>query len=97
MIDLAEARARFEQSFGGEIVDEMVRIEVIDRGHGFDGSETGHADAHHGAESGRGIQLMRSLVDRLEFQNRPTEGTVVHLEKRLAWGPDAPIAQLDSR
>jgi len=31
MIDFAGARARFQQSFGGEILDEMVRIEVIDR------------------------------------------------------------------
>lgn len=31
MIDFASVRARFEQSIVGEIVDEMVRIEVIDR------------------------------------------------------------------
>lgn len=31
MIDFAGVRARFQQSFGGEIFDEMVRIEVIDR------------------------------------------------------------------
>jgi len=31
MIDLANLRARFERSLGGEILDEMVRIEVIDR------------------------------------------------------------------
>lgn len=31
MIDLSEVRSRFEQSLGGEIVEEMVRIEVIDR------------------------------------------------------------------
>jgi membrane protein len=31
MIDIAQARARFEQSFAGEIFDEMVRVEVIDR------------------------------------------------------------------
>jgi membrane protein len=31
MIDFAGARTRFEQSLGGEVLDEMVRIEVIDR------------------------------------------------------------------
>ncbi len=70
-------------------------IEVIDRGHGFDGSQHGLQDAAEGAEEGRGVQLMRSLVDRLEFQSLPMEGTVVHLEKRLTWGSDAPIAKLD--
>jgi membrane protein len=31
MIDVAVLQARFKQSLGGEIMDEMVRIEVIDR------------------------------------------------------------------
>jgi membrane protein len=31
MIDLTEVRSRFERSLGGEILDEMLRIEVIDR------------------------------------------------------------------
>jgi serine/threonine-protein kinase RsbW len=71
-------------------------IEVVDRGGGgFDGSEQGHLDAEPHAEDGRGIQLMRALVDRLEFENRPAVGTVVHLEKRLTWDTDAPIAKLD--
>ena len=30
-IDLARVRARFEQSLAGEILDEIVRIEVIER------------------------------------------------------------------
>ena len=70
-------------------------IEVIDRGGGFDGSQHGLEEAAHSAEEGRGVQLMRALMDRLEFQNRPTTGTVVHLEKRLAWDADAPMAKLE--
>jgi membrane protein len=31
MIDLAAARTRFEQSLGGEILDEVARVEVIER------------------------------------------------------------------
>jgi len=70
-------------------------IEVVDRGAGFDGSAHGLQDADHSAEEGRGVQLMRALMDRLEFQNRPTDGTVVHLEKRLSWSDDAPMAKLE--
>ena len=70
-------------------------IEVVDRGAGFDGSERGLLDAEPHAEDGRGIQLMRALVDRLEFQNHPAAGTVVHLEKRLSWDSDAPMAKLE--
>ena len=60
-------------------------IEVVDRGHGFDGSLKGLADAEPHAEDGRGIQLMRALVDRVTFTSRPHAGTVVHLEKQLVW------------
>ena len=70
-------------------------IEVIDRGGGFDGSLHGLDHAPDSAEEGRGVQLMRALVDRLEFQSRPAEGTVVHLEKRLTWDDSAPIAKLE--
>lgn len=58
-------------------------IEVIDHGGGFDSSMQGLADADAGAESGRGVQLMRALVDRVDFINHPQDGNVVHLEKEL--------------
>ncbi len=58
-------------------------IEVVDHGGGFDSSMQGIADAEAGAESGRGVQLMRALVDRVDFINHPHDGTVVHLEKEL--------------
>lgn len=75
------------------ITQDTCVIEVVDRGHGFDpGAIAAGADVS--AEQGRGIQLMRALVDRIHFDNRPEAGTVVHLEKRLAWAPDAPIARL---
>ena len=60
-------------------------LEVVDHGHGFDGSRQGHAQAAADAEQGRGIQLMRALVDQVEFVSRPHRGTVVHLEKQLSW------------
>lgn len=69
-------------------------IEVVDRGQGFDGSAKGLADAEPHAEDGRGIQLMRALVDKVTFASRPTVGTVVHLEKELEWEDDAPVKRL---
>ncbi len=69
-------------------------LEVIDRGAGFDGSEKGLVDAEPTAEDGRGIQLMRALVDKVTFTSRPQVGTVVHLEKELEWYDDAPIKKL---
>ena len=69
-------------------------IEIVDRGHGFDGSSRGLHDAEEGAEDGRGIQLMRALVDKVTFTSRPQQGTVVHLEKQLAWDDDAAVPRL---
>ncbi|HUQ38614.1 MAG TPA: ATP-binding protein [Acidimicrobiales bacterium] len=60
-------------------------IRVIDAGHGFDFESLGQADADHSAEGGRGIQLMRALVDRVRFISEPEEGTIVHLVKDLAF------------
>jgi serine/threonine-protein kinase RsbW len=69
-------------------------IDVVDTGHGFDAESLGHAEADPTAESGRGIQLMRALVDRVAFVNRPERGTIVHLAKRLVLDDDSPLRQL---
>jgi len=84
VLDHAHEADEYEVSAG--IDGEMCVIEVIDRGAtAFDGSQHGLADAETEAEEGRGIQLMRALVDKVEFESRPQVGTVVHLEKRLEW------------
>ena len=69
-------------------------IEVIDRGGGFDSSMEALAAAEPSAESGRGIQLMRALVDEVTFISKPQVGTVVHLEKQLEWEDDSVIKKL---
>lgn len=67
-------------------------IEVADRGAGFDGTLAGLADAEDDAEGGRGIQLMRALVDRLSFVRQDDTGSVVRLEKDLEWADGSPLA-----
>lgn len=77
-------------------------IRVVDRGSGFDplaafGPEDGTAelaDPTEPAERGRGIHVMRSLVDRVQFETRPGSGTVVRLEKELAIDPDALLRRM---
>ena len=72
----------------------MCSIEIVDRGVGFE--ETG-ALADPLAEDGRGIALMRALMDRLEFHERPAAGTVVRLEKALTWDEEAVLSRLERR
>lgn len=72
-------------------------IEVIDTGRGFDADRLGHTDAETSAEEGRGIQLMRKLVDRVQFQSRPEKGMIVHLEKQLSYDDGSPLQRLADR
>jgi serine/threonine-protein kinase RsbW len=92
VLDHAAHGEEYEVSAG--IDGDVCVIEIVDRGAGFDASDLGHDDAHPQAEEGRGIQLMRALVDTVTFTNIPTVGTVVHLEKRLEWTETAAIKQL---
>jgi serine/threonine-protein kinase RsbW len=87
-----DAGSEYEVSAG--IDGTLCIIEVVDRGQGFDGSVKGLADAHPSAEDGRGIQLMRALVDKVTFTSRPQVGTVVHLEKQLEWQEGSVIKRL---
>ena len=65
-----------------EINETTCEIRVTDAGQGFD-QDSVAAVASDSAESGRGIQLMKALVDRVQFSSRPEAGTIVHLEKEL--------------
>ena len=77
--------------------DNKCVIEVLDTGRGFDADRLGHADADPSAEEGRGIQLIRALVDRVHFRSRPESGTIVHLEKELEFVSGSPLQQLVER
>jgi serine/threonine-protein kinase RsbW len=43
-------------------------------------------------ESGRGLAIMRACVDDVTLRSGPGQGTVVSLQKRIAWRTDAPLA-----
>jgi serine/threonine-protein kinase RsbW len=43
-------------------------------------------------ESGRGFAIMKACVDDVTMETSPGEGTVVSLQKRIAWRHDAPLA-----
>jgi serine/threonine-protein kinase RsbW len=92
VLDHAADTDEYELSAG--IDGTMCVIEVIDRGGGFDSSTKGLAHAEPSAEDGRGIQLIRALVDKVTFTSRPQVGTVVHLEKQLVWDDGSVIQRL---
>src|SRR5438309_1235153 len=55
-----------------QLDDELCTIRVVDAGRGFDASAVA-ADPGESAESGRGVLLMRALVDRVLFTSRPED------------------------
>ncbi len=78
-----------------ELAADRCAITVVDQGMGFDAS----AVADHppvDAESGRGLMLMRALVDNLAFRSEPQAGAVVHMVKSLRFDADHPLWRRDS-
>ncbi len=78
----------YEVSF--ELASDRCAITVIDRGEGFDASGVRDQDDVD-AESGRGLSLMRALVDNLNFVSEPKIGAVVHMVKQLDYDNSHPF------
>jgi anti-sigma regulatory factor (Ser/Thr protein kinase) len=75
-----------------DIDEQKCVIRVIDTGRGFDWESLSDiASPDTSAERGRGILLMRTLVDEVRFVSRPEAGTIVHLEKALSFVDGAPM------
>jgi serine/threonine-protein kinase RsbW len=72
-----------------DLEDGRGMIRVIDVGRGFDSVTLQAEDRLVDAERGRGLGLMQALVDRVDLTTRPEAGTIVTLEKVLAYADDA--------
>jgi serine/threonine-protein kinase RsbW len=86
VVQHADSTSRYEVTVG--IDDGQCVLKVGDRGRGFDGETK--KNVHPDSESGRGIKIMRALVDDVSFDSRPDSGTVVYLQKRLSWTEESP-------
>jgi serine/threonine-protein kinase RsbW len=72
-----------------DVEDGHCVIRVIDTGSGFDSRPFGLGHAAISAEQGRGIELIRALVDDVRFVSKPESGTIVYLEKRVEFADDS--------
>ena len=90
---VAETEAEYEVSVN--VNDVQCDIRVVDTaGHGFDHEMEGRDEARPDAEGGRGIFIMRAMVDELNFVLEPEQGSVVHLVKKLALKEDSILRRL---
>lgn len=87
---LLHACADDEYEILAGVDNETAVIEVVDRGGGFEPAAVVAGDAD--SEQGRGILLMRALMDDVQFSavNGPNPGTRVQLTKHLVWDDAAP-------
>jgi serine/threonine-protein kinase RsbW len=85
------------------IDENEVSLSIKDTGHGFDHASL--AEAHQQTpdlhlditeEGGRGIMLMRALVDSVEFTSEPEAGTIVHMTKAISYSDDSMMARLET-
>jgi serine/threonine-protein kinase RsbW len=75
-----------------ELAADRCAITVLDRGEGFDASAVPD-ELDVTAEDGRGLSLMRALVDTIAFSSEPQDGAVVHMVKTLRYDAEHPLWQ----
>lgn len=77
--------AEFGDSYEVEIWvrGEDCQIRVVDNGRGFDESETSDSGAQVELERGRGLAIVRAVMDRVGLESLRDRGTLVTLGKRL--------------
>ncbi|HEU5026573.1 MAG TPA: ATP-binding protein [Spirillospora sp.] len=88
------ARASGDYRVAGRVDDGTCLLEIEDGGHG---PRPVPRDPGVWSESGRGITIMRALVDDLDIDRTPDRGTIVHLRKRLTWRDGALVGGLERR
>jgi serine/threonine-protein kinase RsbW len=90
VVQHADSTSRYEVAVG--IDDGQCVVKVVDRGQGFRAdAEKADKSVRADSESGRGIKIMKALVDDVSFDSRPESGTVVYLQKRLSWREEPSI------
>lgn len=85
----------YEVSIG--VNEQLCEIRVVDTGRGFDSDSLSDTEVDASSERGRGIRLMRALVDNVRFESEPEAGTIVHLQKRVELEPASPLLTLQER
>jgi serine/threonine-protein kinase RsbW len=90
---LRHAGTEDEYQVDVEVDDQRCRITVSDAGEGFELGDPRDESTPIPSEGGRGIQLMRALVDGLHFES-DMPGTVVELTKTLELQPSSVLRRM---
>ena len=74
-----------------DLDNDVCSIKVIDLGQGFDPADVPAPAAD--AERGRGVHLMRRLVDELHFESHPDDGSAVTMVKTIEYDDGSLLAK----
>ena len=77
-----------------EVLDDTCAVVVRNRGTGFDAAGLAGVMPDVSSARGRGVAIMRALMDHVEFRSEPDAGDIVRLVKSLSVRPDAPLVRL---
>lgn len=71
--------------------DGVCSVIVVDCGKGFDAASLVTAMPDPSSPRGRGVAIMRAVLDNVRFEPHPEKGTVAYLTKRLEVEPGSPL------
>lgn len=91
---IVHSRADDEYEIGLQVDQRFCQVRVVDAGRGFDVVNLASVAPNAESPNGRGVLLMRALVDSSDFRSEPEDGTIVHLVKALELEPGGPLARL---
>lgn len=91
---IQHSRADDEYEVRLQVDQQFCQVRVVDAGRGFDMAHLTAMQPDPDSPSGRGVLLMRALVDSSDFRSEPEAGTIVHLVKALQLDPDGALARL---
>ena len=80
-----------------EVEDDHCTISVANTADGVDASALTGVLPDTTSVSGRGVAIMRAVMDRVDLVSEPETGTIVQLYKQLDPTPGGPLARLLSR
>ena len=88
------AAADDEYQVAVQLDGDQCSIIVKNVGGGFDAASLAGVMPDPSSARGRGVAIMRAVMDRVEFRSEPEDGDIVHLVKTLELTPDGPLERL---
>lgn len=92
VIDHAATEDEYEVAV--HVNEKRCSIDVKDTGGGFDASSLTDIMPSSDSARGRGVAIMRAVMDNVDLTSSPEAGTIVHLVRTLRVREDSPLLRL---